>query len=152
MLSSVDRLMLLRSVPMFRAVDVEALRVLAHACKEVSFERDARIFRQGEVGEHLYVIASGAVTIWQEGRDGKPIVLAELRARQVFGEIAVLDNGPRSASATASEPTELLSLSRQEFIDFGLSQPKTLLDVVRALSRLLRRETEIARQGQAKRE
>lgn len=77
----------------------------------LQLEAGARIFSEGEPGDHAYLIGSGSVEI-VTGRDGPPVVLARLGAGELIGEMAVIDDHPRSATARALEPVELLVITR----------------------------------------
>ncbi|MCW2240210.1 EAL domain-containing protein [Azospirillum canadense] len=83
----------------------------AGAMDVLRLEAGARIFSEGEPGDHAYLIGSGSVEI-VAGRDGPPVVLARLGAGELIGEMAVIDDHPRSATARALEPVELLVITR----------------------------------------
>jgi CRP-like cAMP-binding protein len=104
----------LRRNPLFSEVRPEALRHVARALRRRQYRRDEVIFHQGDQGDALHVIASGAVKIVLEAEDGAEAILVTLRPPESFGEIAMLDGAPRSASAIALEPTTTLVLPGAE--------------------------------------
>lgn len=79
-----------------------------------SFGTGARIFSQGDTGNRAYLITSGTVEIFTE-RDGETVVLATLGPNSVFGEMALLDDSPRMASARALETVQCLAVSTETF-------------------------------------
>ena len=78
------------------------------------FKRDEVIFREGDEATYAFIIRSGSVGIFKNTPDG-PQRLTNLVANQVFGELALMENTPRSASAIALEPTEVLVITPDQF-------------------------------------
>jgi CRP-like cAMP-binding protein len=99
------------------------------------------IFHQGDPGDALHVITAGAVKILLPSPDGEEAIIATLKAGDFFGELALLDGQPRSATATAVEPTETLSLPRDIFRELVEKHPELRDALFAALSTLLRRIT-----------
>src|ERR1700675_1206570 len=87
------------------------------------FRRGEVIFHAGDPGEALFVILSGEVKIALPAETGDEAILATLRAGDVFGELALLDGSPRSASATALVPTETVVLPRDRFRELIATEP-----------------------------
>jgi CRP-like cAMP-binding protein len=79
------------------------------------FRRNEVIFHQGDPGDSLHVLASGAVKIVLPSAEGDEAIIATLTPGDFFGELALLDGAPHSATATAVEPVETLSLARAPF-------------------------------------
>ena len=73
------------------------------------------VFRQGELGDRMYIVMAGAVQVFREA-DGKETLLAELGFGETFGELALFDQRPRSASARAVGETELRVITQEEFM------------------------------------
>lgn len=96
------------------------------------------IFRIGDAGDSLMAIVSGAVRISLPAINGRDIILADLRAGEIFGEIAVLDGLGRSADATALGDTELLVLTRREVLSFLAARPEICLRLLALVSGRLR--------------
>jgi CRP-like cAMP-binding protein len=102
---------LLRAVPIFRGLPEPALAGIAHALKPVEYCRGATIVSEGDQGDHFYAIAHGEVEIL---RGGQPIALAGRGAG--LGEIALLREGRRTATAVASTPVSAFALDRASFL------------------------------------
>jgi CRP-like cAMP-binding protein len=103
--------------PLFAGCQADVLRAIAGRLRLRRFRRNEVIFHQGDAGESLHIIASGSVKIVLPSTEGDEAIIATLRPPDFFGELALLDNQPRSATATAVEPTETLTLSRAVFLE-----------------------------------
>jgi CRP/FNR family cyclic AMP-dependent transcriptional regulator len=82
----------------------------------VKFQDGESVFRQGDLGDRMFIVMSGAVRIFREDR-GVETTLAELGFGEMFGELSLFDQHPRSASARAVGATELRVISQEEFMD-----------------------------------
>ncbi len=100
---------------LFAHVGPEGLRVLARAMVRRRFRRNEVIFHQDDPGDSLHVVASGAVKIVLPSSEGDEAIIATLQPGDFFGELALLDGAPHSATATAVEAVETLSLARAPF-------------------------------------
>jgi CRP/FNR family cyclic AMP-dependent transcriptional regulator len=96
----------LAAIPFFGGLDPDALERLAASMRSRRFRRGEVIFHIGDPGDALFAIISGEVKITLPAETGEEAILATLRPGDVFGELALLDGAPRSASATALTPTE----------------------------------------------
>ena len=105
---------------------------------KTSFEANQTIFSQGETGKTLYIIAEGSVEIFQESISGK-CVLARLGPKDIFGEIALLTDLPRTATAVTLEPTRLITLGRSEFFSRVKDEPELAFYVFQVLIMRLRK-------------
>jgi CRP/FNR family transcriptional regulator, cyclic AMP receptor protein len=105
----------LRRCALFAHVAPEALRAVVGSMGTRRFRRNEVIFHQGDSGNALHVVADGAVKIVLPSPEGEEAIIATLRRGDFFGELALLDGGPHSATATAVEPTETLALPREPF-------------------------------------
>jgi CRP/FNR family cyclic AMP-dependent transcriptional regulator len=105
----------LRRCALFLHVEPLGLKVLAGAMVRRRFRRNEVIFHQGDPGEALHVVAIGAVKIVLPSSEGDEAIIATLLPGDFFGELALLDGAPHSATATAVEPVETLSLAREPF-------------------------------------
>jgi CRP/FNR family cyclic AMP-dependent transcriptional regulator len=120
----------LSRVPLFKRLTSAELEQLAQEVDQVRFDADETIFNEQDKGDALYVVESGSVRIWVLDEDVKPVTLAELKPGEFFGELAVLDRGPRSTNATAIEGTILHRLSSDDFQKFLLEHPDVAIDVI----------------------
>jgi CRP-like cAMP-binding protein len=107
----------LRHCPLFAACDSAVLRAVGSRLRDRHFRRNEVIFHQGDAGDSLHIIASGSVKIVLPSAEGDEAIIATLRPPDFFGELALLDGQPRSATATAIEATETLALSRPVFLE-----------------------------------
>jgi CRP-like cAMP-binding protein len=115
MLSARPVLASLAAIPFFGGLDPDALERLAASMRSRRFRRGEVIFHIGDPGDALFVIVSGEVKISLPSETGDEAILATLRPGDVFGELALLDGAPRSASASALMPTETVILPRDRF-------------------------------------
>jgi phosphoserine phosphatase RsbU/P len=109
---------LLRSVPLFEGLDQEDLARLAGSTSEQEIGEGETLFQEGEEGDRFFVVVDGAVEITRRGGGGGEEKLAVRRNGQAFGEMALLDDSPRSATARAVERSRLLVLERDVFRTF----------------------------------
>ncbi len=109
-------------------------------CK--SFQKGEIIFRQSEPGRELYEIKSGRVGIYAAYGTPEEKKLTELEAGRIFGEMAVIDVLPRSATAVALEDTEAEAVTGADVQAFFEDRPEKLLEIMRGMSRRLRELTE----------
>ncbi|HET91645.1 MAG TPA: cyclic nucleotide-binding domain-containing protein [Chloroflexi bacterium] len=152
MLSTIEKVIFLKEVPIFDEMTVAQLRVLAGIAEEVAFDDDGIIFHEGEPGDTLYVVVSGRVGIEHQAEGGSESVarLATLEPRQYFGEMSIFDQAPRSATAIAIGPTLLLSIRREPLIALVEGDPTLALELIRVLSQRLRDvNEELARKTKA---
>ena len=136
----------LRSVPLFASLDDDAAIAL-RALLDVE-RRPARsvLFRAGDAGNAMYLIEGGRVRIHVRDSEGHDVTLAELARGDFFGEMAILDRKPRSASATVLEDARLAVLSRDDFLAFVRNNPNVALEMLSAIGERLRRTDELLRQ------
>lgn len=105
----------LQACALFAHVEEAGLRALASAMVRRRFRRNEVIFHQGDPGDSLHVVVTGAVKIVLPSPEGEEAIIATLRPGDFFGELALLDGAPHSATATAVDPVETLSLARAPF-------------------------------------
>jgi CRP/FNR family transcriptional regulator, cyclic AMP receptor protein len=111
---SIIQLGLSRSL-LLAGIDEKTLDEVARRMRRRRFRRNEVIFHQGDPGDSLHIVASGSVKIVLPSPSGEEAIIATLRPGDFFGELALIDSGPHSATATAVEPTETLSLPRETF-------------------------------------
>jgi uncharacterized membrane protein len=117
-------------VPLFKRLEPHELEKLADEIDQVDIPAGETIFHEHDRGDALYVIEEGAIRIWVTDEDLKEVTLAELRPGEFFGEMAVLDRGERSSSATALVATHLHRLSSEDFQKFLMEHPDCAVDVI----------------------
>ena len=134
-----DPLEVLRTVPLFRQVAEADLRALTQLIREKQVPKGSLILSQGDAGEALFLIKSGQVKVTVVAEDGREVILSVLSAGSFFGEMALVDDEPRSAHVIAMEDTTVLQLRREDFRTRLRSAPELAISLLRELSRRLRR-------------
>ena len=137
-LSLTDMMLFLKRVPLFSSMSLEQLRTITEYLTEYHVNPGEAIFREGDVSCELYLIVAGKVEIVQE-RGTTAHTLAVISARGFFGEMAIVENRPRSASAVAVEQSVLLVLSPEHFRHVVLQEPAISFEIFRELSARIRR-------------
>lgn len=133
MISTVEKILFLKSIDLFSQISGEDLSQIAQITDEVHFEEGDDIFREGEPGDSLYLVIEGRVRIHRGGNE-----VALLGARQVFGEMALLDADARSASSTAVSVLTCLRISSDDFNEILAEKGEISIGIIRVLSRRLR--------------
>lgn len=136
---------LLRPVELFQHLTDEQLASLAEHSREVQFKKNAILMTEGDNGESMYVIQSGLVKVFVSDEDGKELVLYEQGQGAVIGDIALLDDEPRSASVSTLEKTSALMIGKASFIQCMKESPDMALGIIRSLTQRLRQATEGSR-------
>lgn len=127
---------------LFAGLDGVTLDQLALALRSRRFRRGEVIFHEGDPGDALFIVASGTVKILLPSEDGgEPAILTTIEPGGFFGELALLDGAPRSASAVAIGPTETLVLRRDTFERLVDDQPALRRVLLSALAQEIRRLT-----------
>ena len=99
-----------------------------------SFEAGEKVFLQDEPGEHMFIVRTGQVNIITFGT-----VLENVGPNGIFGEMALIDDAPRSAAAIASEPTEVAQIDKPAFLEMIAHEPQIALHVMSMLATRIRR-------------
>ncbi len=134
-----DEKELLRSVPIFSELTDQDIESLARLANRRKYPKDAVVFFENEEGDFFFMILDGRIKVTILGDDGREVILSLLGPGDFFGEMALLDQEPRSATAIAVEDSELLSLHRTDF-QTVLSDNRTITSgLIRVLTGRLRR-------------
>ena len=134
---------LLSHVGLFADLSSAELIGLAGLMRPRPFARDEVIYLRGDPGTAFYVIANGKVKITLTSPDGKELILRRLGPGDFHGELALLDDEPRSADAIATEPSVLLVLQRDAFRQFLAEHPTVAAKLLSTVSNYLRRNAEL---------
>ena len=126
---------------LFGGIDGAARRRIAEHVAERVVERGQCVFVQDEPGDRMYVLAEGAVKLFVASRDGGIVELVRHRPPATFGEVALLDGGPRSASAEAVERSTLLVVTRAELLRLLRAEDQVAEALLRTLGTIVRRTT-----------
>lgn len=130
---------LLRRVPLFTGVSDEDLTGLAPQLRRHAYRKGTMIFHKDQAGDALYIIESGRVRIFLPAEGGEELTIPPfLESGDVFGDMALLDDRPRSASADALEDTVAYTLGRDEFQRYLAATPRLASALIKLLSIRLR--------------
>lgn len=129
---------LLRTVPIFSELGPADLDKLVRLAARKRYPKDAVVFFENEAGDTLFMVADGRIKVTILGDDGREVILSVLGAGEFFGDMSLLDNEPRSATAIAAEESELLSLSRADFEGLMKENPGIMHTLIRVLISRLR--------------
>ncbi|NJK27518.1 MAG: cyclic nucleotide-binding domain-containing protein [Coleofasciculaceae cyanobacterium SM2_3_26] len=128
-----NRLLLLKQVALFSNLSLDELVLIDEALEQEEFLAGETIFTEGSIGSHFYIIGDGNVRI-TKAIDGVQKELSRLAAPQYFGEMALFDDSPRSASAIAQSDCTLLKLEKSRFISLIAQRPQIVLEICKFLS------------------
>ena len=129
---------MLQRSPLFRGLTSPALERIAELAGQRSFRAGEIVFNQGDPGDALYAVVTGKIRISAGAADGREIFLNIMEPGDTFGEIALLDGGTRTASATATMPSELVSIRREHFLGLLEREPGMALELLRLCGERLR--------------
>jgi len=133
MLSTLEKVLFLKSIDLFSQIPGEDLAQVALIAVEEPRESGEIIFSEGEPGDAFYLVVDGKVRMHHQEK-----MVAELGERECFGEMALLDSAPRSATVTTVNDTNLLKIARDEFHEILTEKPEIALGIIKVLSRRLR--------------
>ncbi len=133
MLTSVDRLLFVRGVPIFTELRDDFLVRLASIMDELAFPASHTIFTEGQEGRSLYIVVSGRVRVHSGEKE-----LARLPQGACFGEMSLFDAEPRSASVTTLEDCDCLVLTQQQLYEAIDETPGIAVNIIRLLSKRIR--------------
>jgi CRP-like cAMP-binding protein len=133
-LTAIEKVIFLKSVDIFEHATVEQLGRIAGLTEEVNFEAGETIYKEGEPGDALYLVLSGRVLIERNGS-----TLRELKEKEAFGTLEVLDFHPRAVTAKAIDKVRALKLNGQEFYELLAVDIEMVQAVFRTLCGLVRR-------------
>ena len=136
---------LLKSTDLFAELGEESLDILCMNARVLTFRRNTILMSEGESGESLCILKRGAVKIFASDEQGNEIVLDDLGPGSYFGEVSLLDDEPRTASAITLEHSEVLSISKSDFVSCVNKNPEIAFAVIRVTTRRLRRAIDTVR-------
>jgi uncharacterized membrane protein len=137
-----DRATILAKIPLFESLTREELATLSRGLEEKALESGQTVFKQGDPGGDMYIIEQGAVDITVDA--GKTAVtVASLFPGQYFGELSLFDGMARSATATATKPTRLFWLGRDDLVRFIAANPEGAMKILAEMSNRMRRTNEL---------
>ena len=138
-----SKIVFLRRVPIFGGVDDENLTKVASITSEKSYSKKNIVFHEGDYGDALYVIKSGRIKIAKVALDGREKTLTILKGGDFFGEMAIFDDMPRSATAESMDnDVRLLSISKNDFERLIIENPSIAIRIMKDLTRRIRQVNE----------
>ena len=127
--------------PVFAPLSMPERLDLASRMRPRHFARNEVIFHKDDPAQHVYLIASGTVKITVEEEDGQEVVIGLMRGGDVFGDLALFDEGPRSATVTAMTETVAFALANKDFMDVLQHNPQAMRRLLALLATRIRRST-----------
>jgi CRP/FNR family cyclic AMP-dependent transcriptional regulator len=137
-----DKRAVLREHPIFRVLGPDLIERLASYAHTKTVAAGTTIFARGDAGASLFAVCAGTVKIINRSLDGKDAVFNLINVGEIFGEIALLDGGPRTADALAMTDCELMLIDRREFVPLVESRPDIALRLIEVLCGKLRHTSE----------
>lgn len=134
----IERVLLLTRVPLFAHLRTDQLSRLVPLLEPVAWPKGTRIFDMGDIGLEFYIITEGRVGISVDPDPHRLIFINELKAGDSLGEMALIDNEPRSATAHVLEDTQALALEKEKLQGLLMSYPELGIGMLRAISQRLR--------------
>jgi len=132
-----DIMQILAKMPIFSDLDSKELKEVEKIIYHRKYKKGEPIFRMGDPGLGMYIIINGAVEIVEEPENGTRTKLAELEKGAFFGDMALLDEKPRSASAIAMVDSDIIGFFRPDFLDLLYRKPRMGIKILWALSRVV---------------
>lgn len=128
----------LRNIPLFQDLPENELESLAQKVVERCYEAGEALMRKGEQGNSLFLIVDGNVKIVSESIQGEELILNRCGPGETIGEMSLVDQSPRSASAIAITPTRTLELDHAAFLDAIMQRPQLSMTLIQSMSSRLR--------------
>ena len=132
----------LKDVPVFREVDPAGLTELARLARARICRPHEVVVRQGDQGDCVFIISTGFLKVCVAGPSGSMSTLCVVGPGEIFGELSLLDGGPRSATVTAITRADLVALDREPFLELLASRPRVAIAIMEVLARRVRRLSE----------
>ena len=136
---------MLAQVPLFAFMSDDERAFLATRVREVRFAPGVTLFHYGDPGQSMYVVRSGHVELSLRTKTGENMVLATFTTHNFFGEVSLMDGGPRTATARALDEVELLEVDRADIDELFRLQPSAALHLLSATGGRLRHTTQLLR-------
>jgi CRP/FNR family cyclic AMP-dependent transcriptional regulator len=133
----------IRKAPIFTGLDTGAADALRASMNLVKLRKGQSLFKEGDDGDHLFVVSSGKVKLGTKSVDGRENLLMILGPGDMFGELSLFDSGPRTATATAVTDSKLLALGQDKVIPWVKEHPEVSIQLLARLASRLRRTNEV---------
>ena len=129
---------ILRALPIFEMLDDESLNALSRVAKLRRIPRHTVVLHAGDSTDNIYFVLSGALKVQISDEEGREVILSMLGPGELFGEMGVLDDHPRSATVLAVESSELVVVGQADFKRCLVENPDVSLFIMRNLTKRLR--------------
>jgi CRP-like cAMP-binding protein len=136
----------LRNIPLFAGLPTARLKLIAYTAEIIRFEPGEVIVQQGDGADAVYVIAEGEAEVWLAATDGHNIRLGTMGSHSLFGEIAVLCRGRRTATVRAKDGVVTLKIAANVFLDLVRQSPDIAMQVMTILAERLEQNAALLRQ------
>lgn len=136
---------MLADVPLFALLDESERKVLADRCDLKKFKKDDLLFKVGDPGDSMYVLTKGEVELFIKTKTGEPFTLEKPKEGDFFGEISLLDEGPRSATAKALTDVEAIEIDQGDLAELFKIKPTAAFDLLAATGKRLRETSSLLR-------
>ena len=132
-----------RKAPIFQGLDEAAANTLRASMSPIKLRKGQSLFKEGDDGDHLYIVTSGKIKLGTKSQDGRENLLMILGPGDMFGDLSLFDAGPRTSTATAVTESRLLSLGQDKVIPWVKEHPAVSLHLLARLASRLRRTNEV---------
>ncbi len=132
-----ERATFLRAVPLFQDLGLRDIGYLIQSLFTKSYAEGEALFEEGDIGRALFIVERGAVDLVKHGSDGRPQLLATARSGDFFGEMALIEEQPRSAGAIAAADTVVYLLYRTRLFGLMKARPRVGVTILNQLVKLL---------------
>ncbi len=132
----------LSNVPLFSGLSEQEIQAISHHAVTKRFIKNTVVINEGDNSDSLYVILSGRVKIYLSDEDGKEVILNNQGPGDYFGELALIDEAPRSASVMTTEDCKLSIINKHDFAACLKNHPEIALSLIKDLSARMRSLTE----------
>jgi len=132
-----ETVLALQGVPIFHELDKNELREIEKLVHHRTYTKGEQIFSQGQPGLGMYIVLSGQVNIVRHDQEGNKLILASLSQGSFFGDMSLLDDAPRSATAEAGELSQIIAFFRPDLFDLLNRQPKTGIKIITGVANVI---------------
>jgi len=133
-----EKILLLKEIEIFSDLSAAELAAISAITEELDYSSDQTVIKQNDVGETVFLIIEGDVDVIMEQPNGKEVIIAHISSGGAFGEMALIDDSPRSATIRTTAPSRFLTLHKQEFKETVMEYPRIALQICSVLSRRIR--------------
>ena len=130
-LSTLEKILFLKSVPLFSQIPGEEIATLVPLLQEVEIEPGETFIRKGDEGDCLYILVEGEVAVTDGSEEN--VLLRKMMSKEVIGELAVLSERPRTADCTALSSVVALRIDKKDFWELMYEQPQIPIEIMRVL-------------------